>query len=125
MFGNSVARLAAQNVFQTRLRASFIMQSHEVGLGVINPPTGEGIDVNVSLVPRRNGHGCAIPFQKAFIDPVNVLNDGKLKVQPWVRGWIADWFAELRDDDLFGLVNGEEASEHDAQNDKHERDRQK
>src|SRR5207302_7738027 len=125
MFGHRVARLASKNVFQTRLGTSFVAEPNEKRLGVADSPAGKGIDVNISFVPRGNGNRQAVPFQKSFIDPVDLLDNGKLEVQSRVRDWFADWFAELRDDDLFGLVNGEEASEQNAEQPEREHDRQK
>ena len=72
--------------------------------------------MNVGLVPRRDGNGGTIPFEKTLIDSVDVLNDGKLEMQSRFRDWFSDRFAELRDDHLFGLVNGVEASEQGPQN---------
>src|SRR6516225_2251674 len=123
MFGDSVACLASKNVFQARLRASLIAQPDEIGLGVVDSPAGKCIDMNVSLVPGRDGDGRPVPFEKSLIDPINFLNDGKLKVQSWVRDWFSNRFAELRNDYLFRLVNGEETSLQRAQKDDREDDR--
>jgi hypothetical protein len=78
--------------------------------------------MNVSLVPGWNGNGRAIPFEKSLIDSVDFLNDGKLKVQSRVRDWFSNRFAELRNDYLFRLVNGEETSLQRAQKDEREDD---
>jgi hypothetical protein len=78
--------------------------------------------MNVSFVPGWNGNGRAIPFEKSLVDPVYFLNDGKLKVQSRVRDWFSNWLAKLRDDNLFGLVNGEETSLQRAQKDQREDD---
>src|SRR5260370_30347242 len=80
--------------------------------------------MNVSLVPRRDGNGRTIPFEKTLIDPVDVLNDGKLEMQSRFLDWFSNRFAELRNDHLFGLVNGIEAPEQRAQNREHQRDQQ-
>src|SRR5947199_798734 len=122
MFGNRVACLASKNVFQPRLRASLIAQPDEIGLSVVDSPAGKCIDVNVSFVPSRDGNWRSIPFEKSFIDPVDFLNDGKLKVQSRVRDWFFNWLAKLRDDYLFRLVNGEETSLQRAQKDQREDD---
>ena len=116
MFGHGVAGLASKNVFQTRLGASFIAQPHEKGLGVGDAPAGKSVDMNVGLVPRRDGNGGTIPFEKTLIDSVDLLNDGNLEMQSRFPDWFSDRFAELRDDHLFGLVNGVEASEQRPQN---------
>src|SRR5438309_11090735 len=123
MLGDSVACLASKNVFQPRLRASLVPQPDEIGLGVVDSPAGESIDVNVSFVPGGDGNGRAVPFEKSLIDPVDFLNDGKLKVQSRVRDWLSNWFAKLRNDYLFRLVNGEETSLQRAQKDDGEDDR--
>src|SRR5260370_41353907 len=81
--------------------------------------------MNVSLVPGWNGNGSAIPFEKSLIDSVDFLNDGKLKVQSRVRDWFSNWFAELRNDYLFRLVNSKETSLQHWQKDDHEHDQQK
>src|SRR5437899_6065404 len=125
MFGDSVACFASKNVFQPRLRASLIAQPDEIGLGVVDSPAGKCIDVNVSFVPSRDGNWRAIPFEKSLIDPVDFLNDGKLKVQSRVRDWFSNWLAKLRDDNLFGLVNGEETSLEHGQKDDRQHDQQK
>src|SRR5207248_7978692 len=119
-----VARLASKNVFQTRLGASFVAEPNEKRLGVADSPAGKRINVNISLVPRWNGHRQAVPFQKSFIDPINFLNDWKLEVQSRLRNWFTDWFAELCNDHLFRLINGEETSEQNSQNDEREDDRE-
>ncbi len=110
MLGDSVACLASKNVFQPRLRASLVAQPDEIGLGVVDSPAGKSSDVNVSFVPGGDGNGRAVPFEKSLIDPVDFLNDGKLKVQSRVRDRVSNWFAELRNDYLFRLVNGKETS---------------
>src|SRR6266481_9148249 len=115
MFGDSVACLASKNVFQPRLGASLIAQPDEIGLGVVDSPAGKCIDMNVSLVSCGNGNRRTIPFEKSFIDPVDFLNDGKLKVQSRIRDWFSDWLAELSNNYLFCLVNGEETSLQHAQ----------
>jgi len=51
---------------------------------------------------------------KTAIGPVT-SNDGKLEVQSGVCDWFTDRFAELGDDHLFRLINGEEASEENSQ----------
>ena len=124
MFCYGVTRFAAKNVFQTRLGASFVAEPNEKRLGVADSPAGKGIDVNISLVPRRNRHWQAVPFQKSFIDPVDLLNDRELEVQPRLRDWFTNRFAELRDDDLFRLKNGEEAPEQNSQKNEREHDRE-
>src|SRR5438093_11378092 len=78
--------------------------------------------MNVSLVPRRDGNGRTIPFEKTLIDSVDVLNDGKLEMQSRFLDWFSNRFAELRNDHLFGVVNGIEASEQHTQNREHQRD---
>src|SRR5260370_36357929 len=80
--------------------------------------------MNVSLVPRRDGNGRTIPFEKTLIDSVDVLNDGKLEMQSRFLDWFSNRFAELRNDHLLSLVNGIEASEQRAQNREHQRDQQ-
>src|SRR5947207_14913025 len=107
MFGDSVACLASKNVFQPRLRASFIAQPDEIGLGVVDSPAGKCIDMNVSLVPGWNGNGRAIPFEKSLIDSVDFLNAGKLKVQSRVRNCFSHRFPDLRNDYLCRRVNVE------------------
>src|SRR5437016_13401970 len=101
MFGHGVARLASKNVFQTRLGASFVAEPNEKRLGVADSPAGKGIDVNISLVPRRNRHWQAVPFQKSFIDPVDLLNDRELEVQPRLRDWFTNRLAEFHYECLF------------------------
>ena len=120
MFGDRVAGLASKYVFQPRLCASFVAQPDEIGLGVGDSPAGKSVDVNVSFVPGGNGNGRAVPFEKSFIDPVDLLNDRKFKVQSWVGDWFSHWFAELRNNYLFRLVNGKETSLQRAE--EHERD---
>src|SRR5213595_1530703 len=100
------------------------MQPHEKGFRIGDAPAGKSVDMNVSLVPRRDGNGRTIPFEKTLIDSVDVLNDGKLEMQSRIRDWFSNRFAELRDDYLFGLVNGVEASEQRAQNCDRERDQE-
>src|SRR6266536_387806 len=106
---------ASKNVFQPRLRASLIAQPDEIGLGVVDSPAGKCIDMNISLVPSGDGNGRAIPFEKSLIDPVDFLNDGKLKMQSRVPDWFSNRFAELRNDYLLRLVNREETSLQRAQ----------
>src|SRR2546426_10334965 len=72
--------------------------------------------MNVGLVPRRDGNGRTIPFEKTLIDSIDVLNDGKLEMQSRFLDWFSNRFAELGDDHLLGLVNGVEASEQREQN---------
>src|SRR5437660_9322728 len=100
------------------------MQPHEKGFRIGDAPAGKSVDINVSLVPRWDGNGRTIPFEKTLIDSVDVLNDGKLEMQSRFLDWFSNRFAELRNDHLFGLVNGVEASEQRAQNREHERDQQ-
>src|SRR5439155_3456234 len=123
MFGDSVACFASKNVFQPRLRASLISQPDEIGLGVVDSPAGKCIDMNVSLVPGWNGNGRAVPFEKSLIDPVDFLNDRKLKMQSRSCDWFSNRFAELRNDYLFRLMNREETSLQCAQKDDREDDR--
>src|SRR5438045_5637966 len=106
MFGDSVTGLASKNVFQPRLRASLISQPDEIGLSVVDSPAGKCIDMNVSLVPGWNGNGRAVPFEKSLIDPVEFLNDGKLKVQFRVSDWLFIRVVELCCDYLFCIVIG-------------------
>src|SRR5205823_5398529 len=58
------------------------------------------------------------------IDPVNRLNDRHFEVQAGFGNWFALRFAELGDDDLLGLINGEEASGDGAQRNERKRERQ-
>ncbi len=115
MLGNGIAGFAAQNVLEARLRAAFIFQAHEIGLGIIDAPAGKGIDVNIGFVPGRNRDRLAVPFQEPLIDSIHLLDEGQLEMEPRVRGRLAHRLAELGHDDLLGLVHHVEAAENGAQ----------
>ena len=100
-----IARFAAENVFQSRLRTAFIMQPHEICLRVADAPARKGIDVNVSLVPRRDRNRRAVPFEETFVDAVDFLDERKFEVQTGIGDRSPDRFAELREDHLFRLMN--------------------
>src|SRR5258705_6078044 len=105
VFGDGVARFAAENVFEARLGAALIVQTHEISLRIFDAPTRECDDVNVCLVPCGDGNRSALPFQKALVETVHALHQWCLEMQTRLGNRIADRFSELRNDHLFGLVN--------------------
>src|SRR5260370_34758528 len=95
MFGDSVACLASKNVFQPRLRASFIAQPDEIGLGVVDSPADKCIDMNGCLISGVNGNRSAIQFDKSFIYPVDLLIGVKLQVTARIPDSISSISATL------------------------------
>src|SRR6478609_307033 len=105
VFGDGVARFAAEDVFEARLRAALIVQTHEISLRIFDAPTRECDDVNVCLVPRGDGNRSAVPFQEALVETVHTLHQWYLEMQTGLGDRVADRFSKLRDDHLLGLVN--------------------
>src|ERR1700730_6053250 len=105
MFGDGVARLAAEDIFKARLGAALIVQTHEIGLRIFDTPTRECVDVDVCLVPRRDGNRSAVPFQEALVETVHVLDEWRLEMQTRLGNRASDRFPKLRDDHLLSLVN--------------------
>ena len=124
VLGNGIAGFAAQDVLEARLRAAFIFQTHEIGLGIVDPPARKGIDVNVGLVPGRDRDRLAVPFQEPLIDSIHLLDEGQLEMQSRVRDRLAHRFAELGHDHLLGLVHRVEAAENAAEQEQRSGDRQ-
>ena len=120
---NRVTGLAAEDVLETGLGAALIVQAHEVSHRVGDTPAGISVDMDISLIAGRDCHGQPIPFEKAFIDAVHVLNEWQLEVQTGFGSWFAHRFAELSNDNLFGLMDRVEAAENGAENNQDPKDR--
>ena len=94
------------------------MQTDEVCFRVADAPARKCIDVNVSLIACRDRNGRAVPFQETFVDAVDYLHDRKFEVQTGIGNRIAHRFAELRQNDLFGLMDREKTAHDYAQKNK-------
>src|SRR5260370_13347169 len=105
MFGNGVARLAAEDVIETRQGTALIVQTHEISLWVFDAPPRECIDMDICLVSGGDGNRSPVPFQKTFVETVHVLHEWYFEMQTRLGDRVANRLSKLRDDHLFGLVN--------------------
>src|SRR6266545_7786911 len=78
VLGHSVADLAADDVVEAGERASLITQSGEELQRVADAPAAERVHDYVELVARGHLTGAAVPFENAFVDAVDRLNEGQL-----------------------------------------------
>jgi hypothetical protein len=87
------------------------MQAHKVGLGIVDPPAGKGIDMDIRFVARRNGYRLPVPFEESLVDSVHGLDERQFHVQARLGDRFADGLAELGNDNLLSLVDRIETSE--------------
>src|SRR5438046_7031799 len=78
--------------------------------------------MNIGLVPRRDRHRQAVPFQKSLIDSIHLLDKGELEMQPGLCNRIAHRLAELGNNDLFNLVDRVEAAKQPTEQQQRSRD---
>ncbi len=110
--GNDVAGFTADDVSEAGERAAFVTQLFIIGDGVRDAPAGESVHGDVELVASRHFGVRTIPFEDAFFDTVDLLDEGFLEMQAGLvfRGVRIDGgthgFSELGDEHLFGLVHG-------------------
>src|SRR5258705_10602812 len=72
VFGDGVARLTAEDVVEAREGTPLVVQTHEIILWIFDAPTRECGDLDVCLVPRRDGNRSAVPFEEALVETVHV-----------------------------------------------------
>jgi hypothetical protein len=80
-------------------------------------PAGEGIDIDVEFVLGGHIGGRAIPFEDAFFDAIDFLDEGDFPMEAGFGDWGTDLFSELSDDDLISFedrVGGGEEEEGDG-----------
>ena len=106
VFGDGITDFAAENIVQSRLGTPLVSQTQEVLFGILDSPPAKGVDDNVRLVFGRHFVGTAIPFQDAFLDPVDFLDKRYLESQARLGHRLSDRLTELGDDHLFGFGHG-------------------
>ena len=103
VFGDGVAGFAAKDIGDSGLGAAFIAEADEILFGVGDLPAGESIDIDVELILGGHIGGRAIPFEDAFFDAIDFLDEGDFPVEAGVGDGVTDLFTELSDNDLIGF----------------------
>jgi hypothetical protein len=84
VLGDGVARLAAEDVVEARLRAALVAQPQEVLQRIGDPPAREQVDGDVELVLGRHVGRVAVPLQHPLVDGLTVWTKGSLSLRPGV-----------------------------------------
>src|SRR5712675_697555 len=107
MCGDCSAGFAAENVVEARERAPLVVEPIVVEHRIADSPPGKTIDDNVELVFGWTFDGRPVPGEDAFVEPLQLIDDWQLHLQPG-RGDSANDLAETRDDHRLILRHDEE-----------------
>ena len=106
VFRDRVACFTSQNVVQARLSTAFVTKPKEILFGVHDAPPGKGVDLDIGLILGRHFVGLAVPGKNASFNGVDLLDEWDLEVQTGTGHGVTHGFAELRNDGLFGFMDG-------------------
>src|SRR5436190_3055422 len=104
MCGNCSAGFAAENIVEARERAPLVIEPIVVQHRIADPPPGKTIDDDIELVFGWTFDGRPVPGEDAFVEPLQLIDDRQLHLQPG-RGDCANDYAEPYNDLGFILVN--------------------
>ena len=109
MCGDCSAGFAAENIVEARERAPLVIEPIVVQHRIADSPPGETIDDDVELIFGWTFGRRPVPGEDAFIEPLQLIDDRQLHLQPG-RGDSANDLAETRDDHRFILRHDKEQS---------------
>ncbi len=115
MAGDDVAGFGAEDVVEAGLGAAFVAELLVEFEGVADAPAAEGVDDDVDFVFGGHAGGGAVPLEDAFFEAVDALDEGGFEVEAGLDDGVAHGLAELGDDDLLALGDGEEGGVEDEE----------